>query len=714
MLPPSATRWRCPHRLGLAALAFVLLTLLLPRFAAAGPPDQRPVITPGREDEILALFTPHAIGDELTPGWVLHSFRIEVATIQVFIVGPGQAHARLDLDHPNYGPAEARPLTGFVLHIAEQDPGSEPAVSELIATIEANDDGSFWGGEVVYAGEPRAHPITVESVTTQVGRFDVWLYDGLVFLVFAFALLLGLSLHKLRGAPRWIKIALPVIVLGGGALRLLLSPSVAFAAWPYTRALVSGARIYHGPALALLHPDPVWLSEMIIDSSLAYAALAPLAVYVHARYLLDDQRAALLAALIVALLPLHLRFSHSDAAFIPSITVSSTCFALVHAATRERSQLLGWFALALIGPLLALMYDVRPLNILYYPLLVATAFVNHGAYTDKPALAKIRTGLAFALATGVTFALAVPNLLEAYGGEVSEGLGFRTLLSAMQVIVSPRFNALLNPLFTPPGLTALAIYGAYELWKRGRRPLFYFLVAWLLGFLVAHAYVVPGSMYMQARYHLHLVVPYLLLAACGAEAGLRWLALDASARPQWSRGREPLLRWAGLIYVLLSPLIHLHGVRYTGFNDAQEWQWVHTLREEVPAECTVLEYSGAHTGLRFERVGAFVSAGVAQQRWQVVEIPMREEGEDELTPEVRALLEAPPECLYWYEGLPCFGNKELDADKAAACRAIEGWVELEEVASKAIESEPYDGNLAFGLGEVEAFELKLFRVVGRR
>ena len=112
--------------------------------------------------------------------------------------------------------------------------------------------------------------------------------------------------------------------------------------------------------------------------------LAPLAAFAHARYLLDDRRAAWLAALVVAFLPLHLRFSHSDAAFIPSITVSSTAFALIHAGTRERSPVAGWTALALAGLPIALMYLVRPLNIMYCPLLLATVFVNQGLRTDKP------------------------------------------------------------------------------------------------------------------------------------------------------------------------------------------------------------------------------------------------------------------------------------------------------------------------------------------
>ena len=72
---------------------------------------------------------------------------------------------------------------------------------------------------------------------------------------------------------------------------------------------------------------------------------------------------------------------------------------------------------------------------------------------------------------GVTVFVGVPNLLENFGRQVNEGLSLRTLTSALGVVVSPRLNILLNPKFTPPGLTALAVLGAIDLWRRGKRAL---------------------------------------------------------------------------------------------------------------------------------------------------------------------------------------------------------------------------------------------------
>jgi len=721
---PSArapTRPRCSPRHRRAwLLALVLLALWVPRLAAAAPSTgTRPVIVPGREDEILALFEPHALGDELSPGWALASFSIEVSTVDLRLEGPDEATVELRLSHPDDGPAHAIELPSFDLEIVAREggEGGDAAVEALVARMKANDDGQFWAKKVSYAEDAPGKPSVVGMTQSRLEDTSPWLRDGLLSLALLTVVILGLCADKLRGAPRSIKWSLAATVLGAALLRVGLSPRVALAPWPYTRELLSGARIFDGPMLALLTDAPVWLSDVILDSTLAYALLAPLAVYVHARYLLDDHRAGLLAALVVAVLPLHLRFSHSDAAFIPSITISSTVFALIHAATRERRAWLGWLALVVAAPLVVQMYGVRPLNIMYFPLLVATAFVGQGLAGDKPPLAKGRAIVTLVLLAALTFAVGVPRLLGDFGPQVDEGLGLQTLLSAIKVLSRPRFNTLLNPVFTPPLLVALALAGGWDLYRRGRRPLLWFLLAWLLGFLIAHAYVVPQSMYMQARYHLHLVVPFMLLAVCGIEAGLAWLAGPGEARPSWAgwtQGREGLIRSAALIWLLASPLIHLHAVRYTGLNDAEEWRFVHAQREAIPAECAILEYRGATAGARFRRVGLSVVDGERDQRWTIHEIPMPGEGEAELPVAITELLEQPPACLYYYEGLTCFGNKPPAEHLAPSCHAIPGYVELEEVAATGFDSVPYDDGLAFGLGEVDHIELRLYRVVGRR
>lgn len=686
-------------------LLLVLITLLVPRLATAS----RPVIPPGREDQILALLDPYALGDELAPGWTLHSFSIDLATINLYIAGPNYAFAHVTLDHPDHGPPGARKLDGFALAIVAQPATSEEAVAKLTAAIEANDDGEFWRVHAVLADEARSNPYDFRGLSL-LSQLRDWIGDGLVLLTLFTIVLTVFVVHNLRGTEPWLKWALLAIVVAGVLLRLTLSPKVALEAWPYTRFLITGRLIFRGPALALLHPEPVWATETITTSTLVMGMLAPPAIYVHARYLLDDHRAALIAAGIMAFLPMHLRFSHSDVAYIPSVVVSAMLFTLTYMATREQSKLLGWFAVVTIGFPLALVFLLRPLNIMHYALLMTVPWVNHGIYSEKLAPNRLRVAIAFTIMTLVTAFGGIPWLLEDFGDQVREGLSVQTLISAAEVMFSPRMNALLNPGFTPPGLLALAVIGGVDLWRRGKRRLFMFLFLWLLGGLVAHAYVVPISPYMQARYHLHLIVPFLMLATCGVEAALRWLAANRETKP-WLAGRRYPAAIAGLVgYIALSPLIHIHFIRNTEFNDAREWLFVHSLRDDIPAQCTIIEYTGDGADSRMDRVGAYIQKGVLRSNWQVQPIPEPAPGEPDIPDEIRALLEEPPDCLFWYEGLPCLASKPLEAAKAPACDAIEGFVMLEKVAGTSFESEVYDENLAPGVDHVE---LSLYRAYRR-
>lgn len=691
-------------------LALVLLTLLVPRFAAAS----RPVITPGREDEVLALLEPHQLGDELSPGWTLHSFSLEVSTIVLWIAGPEAAHARVTLDHPEHAPSGARQTVGFALKIVDMPRGSEAAVRELVATIERNDDGSFWDRKVSYA-ELQPGELWLKTQNPGLRGFIRWTGDGIVLLgVFTIALLV-LVAHNLRCAEPWMRWTLLAIVLTGALLRVGLSPEVPLAPWSYTRFLISARLIHEGPLLGVLHPGPVWMTSTILDSTLVLSLLAPLSVYVHARYLLNDQRAALIVAGILAFLPMHLRFSHSDVAFIPSITVSSFVFTLVHVAMREPNKWLGWSAVALVGFPLTLVYLVRPLNIIYFVLLLATMFVNCGLHQDRPGVARRRTAAVCVILVAVTFLGGVRWLIASYSERIGEGLQLDTLVSAARVMFHPIMNTLLNPVFTPPGLTLLALLGVVDLRRRGKSALVWFLVLWLLGFLVAHAYYIPQSPYIQARYHLHLIVPFMLLAGCGAEAALRWLATQRDRR-SWLSGRRYQAVIAAMVaYVVASPLIHLHAVRYVEFNEVQEWRFVQSLRDEIPPECTVIEYIGSGDDPRLARIGSYVEGGEQKTAWRVLAIPLNSheanltQREIELPEDVRAVLEDPPECLYWYEGLLCSAFKPPELDKAPGCAMIEGFVHLEEVAATSFESVPYDEMLTGGLGELDRIELRLHR-----
>jgi hypothetical protein len=374
---------------------------------------------------------------------------------------------------------------------------------------------------------------------------------------------------------------------------------------------------------------------------------------------------------------------------------------MVLAAAREPGR--GWpiAMLVLLPVTLVPTFFLRPLNILYAPLALAAVLVDRGVWGDRPRASTPRLVAIAVVLAGLTIEPGIPHLLDEFGREVREGLSLTTLASAAKVLVSFEYNSLLNPRFTPPGLTALAILGAVDLVRRRRWRLAVCLLGWLLASLGTHAYVVPKSPFMQARYHLHLVVPFVCLAACGIEAVL--------VRLHDHRYRRPLT--LGLLgYLAASPLIHAGFIRDVGFNDQREWTWVHGLRERIPAGCTIIEYGGRGSGARFARVGAYVADGAPAERWAVFEVPEAAEGEPVLPDEVRALLREPPECTYWYEGMPCFGNRPPGTTIAPACEAIHASARLDESERLELASRPYDENLARGLGEGETIVLRLFRL----
>ncbi len=700
------------------ALLFAPLVATLLSFAT--PALARPAIPPGREAEITALVAPYGFDAPIRGSWRLRSINTEVSTIHLWLAGPEGAEAHLTLDHPDYAPAGAERLAAFSLMIVDAPTGSDEAIQALREAIIAADDGSFWRGSVGEgdddghdpgeAGRGGSSPATLDvDDDRDRGRFAsdgrAALLDGLVLLAaiaLALAALLAQTLRRLPGRGPRLRLlaALTALTALGAGLRLALAPTVGLTAWPFVRVPFIAERLYEGPLLALLSSGPVWLSDTITGSTFALALAAPLAVFLHARHLLADRRAALIAAGLIALLPLHIRFSHSDVVFIASITISSLTFALLHSAARERARGPALLALLLLGPPLALTFLMRPLNILYAPLMLGALLVHEGIGPEpKPPVSRRRLLSLAALILGLTALVGVPALLGDYPDQVREGLSRDTLTRALGVLFSPRDNALLNPSMTPPALPLLALLGAWSLWSGRRRRLLAFLGIWLLAFLGAHAYVIPEEPLMQARYHLHLVLPFVYLASVGLLRAERWSAPPA-----------PRARRAGLGLVLLTvlgaPLIHSGFIRDVDLNQIDEWRWVHGQREAVPARCTIIEFLPQGIGSRFARVGTYAEGGAGYNRWEHVAYSS---ADDLREAPLADLLASPPACLYVYEGLPCAALKPIGSAMSAACADLRARLDLEEVARHGRSSRVYDENLSAGLVVGEPIVFRLFR-----
>jgi len=711
------------HYVARALLVLRPLVVVAALLGIAAPAQARPAIPPGREAEIVALVAPYGFDEPIRGSWSLRSINTEVSTIHIWLAGPEDAAAHLTLDHPDYAPADAERLDAFSVTIVDAPPGSDEAIAALRAAIVAADDGTFWRGSTADAsrgengeGAQGARGAQGSPATLDVdddrdrGRFASagWsaLLDGLVLLsALALALLALLARtlrdHARRRARVQLVAALAALTALGAALRLALSPVVGLTAWPFVRVPFIAERIYEGPLVALVAPGPLWLSDAITGSTFALALAAPLAIFLHARHLLADHRAALIAAGLIVLLPLHIRFSHSDVIFIASITISSLCFALLHSAAREREPRAALLAFILLGPPLALTFLMRPLNILYAPLMLGALVVHEGIGTrPKPPISRRRQLGLTALILGLTALIGVPALLGQYPDQVREGLSLDTLIHALGVLFSPRDNALLNPSMTPPALPLLAVFGARELWRRGRRRLLAFLGIWLLAFLAAHAYVIPREPLMQARYHLHLVIPFIYLASVGLLATGQW---SVGKRWPWHAGLG-----LGLLSLLGAPLIHSGFIRDVDLNLVDEWRWVHDQRQTIPAGCTIIEYRPEQVGARFARVGTYAEAGAGENLWNNVGYASPDDlGE----PPFADILSSPPACLYVYEGLPCAGFKALGSAMSAACAELRGRLDLEEIARHERASRPYDENLSRGL---DASEQMIFRLLRHR
>ena len=473
----------------------------------------------------------------------------------------------------------------------------------------------------------------------------------------------------------------------GAAVRLLVSRDAPMNAFAFDRVIPLAAQIYHGPVLSVLTAATgasVLLPDAVSWTNFALACLTPPAVFAHARYLLRDDRAALAAAVMLAMLPMHIRFSRSDVQFIASLLSSSLTFVTLYGALTERSPRWSRAFLVLL-PLLSLAtYLSRPENIIF-------AALDGGAillYANRDVPRRRRLLVVALVFVAALWSLRI-NLLARFSANVRDGLSLRTLENALRVLTDPARNTLLNPSMTPVGLGLLAALGFAALWRAGDRRRAVFLVLWLVAFFVVHSYVFATPM-MMARYHLHLVTPIILLAAAAVPALL-------------DRGR-----WVGLALALYAgawPLIHLRFERNVDFSEMHELAFLRRVRGEIPADCTVLEFTPASSpsnpqqveASRVGRVAGAVADGRLTATFRFVSLADFDPGgrythrdAEALTDEARRILADPPACLMIYEGLTCRTHVPEGARVAPACAAALARVRAVPVRQTTFAAHRYD------------------------
>ncbi len=546
------------------------------------------------------------------------------------------------------------------------------------------------------------------------------LSDGALIFLAGLIFVLVVIRRQLRDAPAWVGPALAAIVVAGAALRLAMSPVAPLNAWSYARIIPLARHTYEGvvlPHLSQATGATFYLSAVNFTAGLVVSAATPLVLFAHARYVLKDHVSALAAAAILAALPMHLRFSHSDVEILQTLLTSSLTFVVLYGALTDPSPRWRAACFAALAPLCVATYYSRPEAIIFFPLDLGGIVI---AWSSTP---RARRALAAGLITAAATFSVVTHLLVRYRQNLDDGLSLRTLKTALRTLFSPHFNMLISPWSTPPGLLLAAVLGGAYLWWRGERARSAFLVTWLLAFFVVHSYVIPWAPAMQARYHLNLVTPFVLLAAALAPALAR--------APRWVAALAAL-------YLAASPVLHRAFIRDVDYFEMREYAFLESVRDRIPDRCTVLEFqpvlsasnpTNLHAS-RLNRVGTRIRAGQSRWSWDVVPLgaldPSRPSAapHETLSPAAREAIAHPPPCLMVYLGLTCRSHRLLSAPAAAVCDELRASVDLERVASTRFRSRIYDpvsvGRMVPGpdgrtetqraLREGDEVELGLYRV----
>jgi hypothetical protein len=682
-----------------AALWLVAACVWAAPLRADGPPqrpDGMPVIAAGRENDILALIRPWTMGQEITPGWVLDGIQIESTRIRYVLRSRDGGQRALAVEFPGRVPQAKETTKNFALlrEPAGVAPPSPDPLDVLAAAVAKNDVGTFWPAEAPndsFGGSgDRGDLSSPGGRSTRDWRDTLRAASGDGVLIFLAALVFVLAhlRRQLRRDPPWVAPVLLGIVVAGAALRAVLPHENLMEAWAYERLAPLAARIYEGPVLRWLNAvagGNLFLSDVLFKSNYLLSIVTPLVVYAHARFILKDHRRALAAAGLIAFLPEHLRFSRSDVYMIQSLATSSLTFVVLYTALIDRSR--GWrIASFVILPFLCTAtYFVRPENIVFVLLDLGAIYICARAAGGLTA----GSFVAAAIVSSTALADFVFKLLAHYSDNLQHGLSLHTLWNAARIFFNFRLNTLVNPWITPPGLTLLALLGAVTLWREGERPRCVFLLTWLGGFFLVHSFVYPYEAAMQARYHMNLMTPFVLLAAAATPLVLSW---------------RPAARWAVAAYLVASPLLHRDFIADTDFNEMREFTFLSSLRQRIPAGCTVLEYSGLpgegtngrQFASRLERVAGRLAGGTPSGYWQIVPAAVVEgdgvatQSSEKLSPEAEALLAEPPPCLVFYEGLTCSSLRRAGQERTPICQTIRDRLDLVPIATASFESRIYD------------------------
>lgn len=344
---------------------------------------------------------------------------------------------------------------------------------------------------------------------------------GLIAVSFA-----ALALASLRAVSVWRALGGGSVVLGSMAVAALLRWFVVpheivtvFIGYRATQQAIdlfpvghygAGATTFHHLLLKVLPHDHA--SIMWAHAVIGVLAL-PLAATFAARFL-EDRRAGLVTAVLVAATPIFVRNDTSDANNVPLLWWLFGGLVLWDQYLENRSRI----ALAGATVLFALAGVSRPealLIVLSAALLVVWARRRRIPLEDG----------AFLVACAAGVLLVLPHVLHIVGATVGlqsrgslSGLSPERILSIPLLLVHE--NALLQPLYYPP-LLALAALAALVMERPASRPRVALAVLILISLV---PYVVDLCWANMARVHTPAAMWTTFLAAAGLVAAPKWVA----------------------------------------------------------------------------------------------------------------------------------------------------------------------------------------------
>jgi len=496
------------HRGFLLCLALTA-GVITPAPAHSAPPcSEGYVIKPGREGDVLALIAPLGPGSVVGKGWKVGDIRIQQSRVEYALIR-GEEEQVLVLHPPTARLSSEKVAQSPSFSIGWRSgaspgvaPGVPPAILEVAQRVQANDSGKFWRTCAVQ-GQVRAGP--------------GWLLQANRALLLLMVLLAAFSARDLwrvvRPLGRGYWLAMLALFTVALLLRALLPPHAPLHTNTHgireMRELISG----HDALIPYLEVGQYGLAKQALLAPLAallggtaralfwlnitLGSLTSVALGTASALLTRSRLAGLLAALIFACLPAHVRLSASESGLVAYNLLLAVGLALAHAAVRQgrvRLYLL-WAALAGFTAQLHLVALAAPVIILAAAL-----------FSPAPERRGRRRWLGVAAATALALVVSLPHAMRMFGRYWEAGQGKGTLVSLE--VWSSASNLLLNPRVTPILLTVGCLAGLL-LWGR-RHPAAALACGVMLAGLSWAAMLVCACLSDAIRYqttHLMLMVP---------------------------------------------------------------------------------------------------------------------------------------------------------------------------------------------------------------